>query len=542
MRKYKLSRNLFPFLIAHFFEYFFYYIGALACLYFLHYFQVQLPELAKELGDMAAKDGKLSEVPLAQFFWLALAIIIFRTASRLLFFLPARYQQRDLRYELVNLLENAHPRNYSSFNEGQVYQIAFNDINRIRGFVGFGLLQVGNIIIAIYVMVPKIINFNSELLYAFIPLLSGVALFSVLSIMFQPFQRKTTEAQGNVQNYIIESYNGKATVKNYHAEKSFFENFISLSKLELKHFFYSSIGPTLSIPLIRLTFGTSLLWGAYLVKQLDLGASSLIYFSGILFLVVEPLAFLSWIGVVFVSGYTGWKRVKELADTAFGKPILNTVYDGSFHLDFWNKKIDINVKEGDWTVLVGETGCGKSYLLTAMADQLKSSGNSVSMVSQEPYLYNDTVGDNIFLGFEPGPEELEHCKKLLELFGLDVLAPTLDEVLKMEVGENGKKVSGGQAKRICLLRSVFAKVDYVIWDDPFSSVDLILEKVIIEQLKKLDTFNYKTVILSSHRLSTVKSCQHIIYIEKDLGIKEQGDVSILEKESLISEYFSKQLV
>ena len=103
MKKYKLSRNLFPFLIAHFFEYFFYYVGALACLYFLHYFQVQLPELAKELGETAGKDGALKNIPLAQFFWLALAIIIFRTASRLLSFLPARYQQRDLRYELISL-------------------------------------------------------------------------------------------------------------------------------------------------------------------------------------------------------------------------------------------------------------------------------------------------------------------------------------------------------------------------------------------------------------------------------------------------------
>ena len=408
--------------------------------------------------------------------------------------------------------------------------------------MGFGLLQVGNIIIAMYVMIPKVINFNSQLLYAFIPLVSGVMLFSVLSIAFQPFQRKTTDAQGEVQNYIIESYNGKIDYKELSRRKIIFENFIHLSKHELRQFLYSAIVANSFYSLIRLTFGASLLWGAYLVKHLDMGAGSLIYFSGILFLIVEPLAFLSWIGVVFVSGYTGWRRVKDLADAAFGTETAKTSFEGKFYLEFWSKPIEIELNQRDWTVLVGETGCGKSYLLTAMADHLKSSGESISMVSQEPYLYNDTLGDNIFLGRSPSKEDLEHCKQLIKLFGLDVLASSVEEVLKMEVGENGKKVSGGQAKRICLLRSVFADVNYVIWDDPFSSVDLILEKQIIKQLKRLDSFKNKTIILSSHRLSTVKNCNKIVYLEKDFGIKEQSDVSVLETESLISEYFRKQLV
>ncbi|MDA9793369.1 ABC transporter ATP-binding protein/permease, partial [Bacteriovoracaceae bacterium] len=535
MKKYKLKRSLITFLIAHFFEYILYYMAALTCLYFLHYFQAMLPELAKELGDMATKKEGLINVPLMQFFWLALAIIIFRTGSRLLFFIPARYQQRDLRLELVSLLENSHPKNYAAFNAGQIYQVTFNDINRIRGFVGFGLLQVGNIIIALYIIIPKVINFNSQLLYAFTPLLAGVVVFSVLSIFFQPLQRKTTAAQGEVQNFIIESYGGKATIQNYHGEKSFFTNFINLSKVELRYFFLSTIGPTFSIPIIRLTFGASLLWGAYLVKSLGLGASSLIYFSGVLFLVLEPLAFLSWIGVVFISGYTGWRRIKEIVDSVnIDSDLSDEEFSQEVNLDFWNSKVTLEIKKDQWTVLVGETGCGKSFLLRSFADDLNKHQVKFSMVAQEPYLYNDTVADNIFLGRSPSTQEVENCAELITLFGLDVLASSAKDVLKMEVGENGKKVSGGQAKRICLLRSVFAQVDYLLWDDPFSSVDLILEKEIIMKLKASKHFQGKTVVLSSHRLSTVKNCQQIIYLDKNIGIVENGPITeLLAKKSLV---------
>ena len=95
------------------------------------------------------------------------------------------------------------------------------------------------------------------------------------------------DAQGEVQNFIIESYAGKSTIKNFHSEKSFLGKFSDFSVAELKLFFISTIGPTLSIPLIRLAFGASLLWGAYLVKIHGMGASSLIFFSGFLFLILD---------------------------------------------------------------------------------------------------------------------------------------------------------------------------------------------------------------------------------------------------------------
>ncbi len=115
--------------------------------------------------------------------------------------------------------------------------------------------------------------------------------------------------------------------------------------------------------------------------------------------------------------------------------------------------------------------------------------------------------------------------------------------MAMEVGENGKRVSGGQAKRICLIRSLISESDTVIWDDPFSSVDLISEKEIMTALQKSKLLAHKTILLTSHRLSTVKLSDYIFHIAKDDGLVESGPVKeILKKKTKVYEYFKEQMV
>jgi ATP-binding cassette subfamily B multidrug efflux pump len=543
--KYRLQDKLHIFIIKHFFYFILWYIGALTCLYFLHSYQSEIPGIAKKLGEMA-ESNTMGEIEYSKFFFLAVAILVFRTGSRLLFFLPARYQQRNLRFELIQMLEVAHPKRYKDLNDGQIYQTIFNDLNRLRGFLGFGLLQVGNIIIAFIVMIPKIVAFEPKLLIAFSPLIVSIILFSVISILFQPYAKKSMDAQGEVQNVIIESYEGKNSIKNYGKEKVFIKKFFNISGIELKYFFISTIGPTLSIPMIRLSSGISLLWGAYLVKTLDLGSSSLIFFSGFLFLIIEPLAFLAWIGVVFISAYSAWKRIKELVNvTNTISPdemeILRLNSDETLRVPFWGKHLTLEFTPTKWTVIVGETGCGKSHVLKALAEISHLKGRRGAMVFQEPFLYNDTIAENIFLGKKITEEENIEVHKLIEIFGLDVLAESTQAVLNLEVGENGKKVSGGQAKRISLIRSLVSHSEILYWDDPFSSVDLILEKEIITSLKAMTLFKDKTLILTSHRLSTVRNSDDIYLIDKNIGIVEHGSVMhLLEKEGKVHEYFEKQ--
>lgn len=540
---YRLNRRFFPWIIFHSIEYWYYYIGAGVCLYFLHFFSSEIPLLAKQLGD-SAMAGNLSEINISQFFLLALYILFFRSLSRLLFFYPARIQQKNLRMELVNRLEESPPRNYKDVNEGMIFQTVYNDLNRIRGFMGFALLHFGNIVIASLIFIPKINSFNSDFLIAFSPLLFTVICFSILIFFFQPWMRRSMDEYADVQNFLLESYEAKKTIQNYNSEDDFRKFFNDLSDKELRTFYISSLGRAISSPLVKLGVGASLIWAALIVKQDNLPASDLIYFSSFLFLVLEPLMLLSWIGIVSSQGYAAWSRIKELVNKLSVKVEESWIDEGSvsnLNIPFWEKHINLKIDRNSWTVLIGETGCGKSWVMEQFALFLDQKKISFSMIHQEPFLYNDTLIENIFLGQEKNPEALGLAKKYLKYFGLDVLASDMEELLNLELGENGKRVSGGQAKRICLVRSLVADVDFILWDDPFSSVDLLLENKIINEMRSDERLKNKTFLLTSHRFSTVKASDYVIFLNKKTGVELIGKTSnIINTGSRVDEFFEKQ--
>jgi ATP-binding cassette subfamily B protein len=364
--------------------------------------------------------------------------------------------------------------------------------------------------------------------------------------------KKIQDTNGEVQNLIIESYAGKKTIKNFHSEKSFYSLFQELSLLELYYFYRASLGISIFLPFVTFGVGLSLLWGAYLIKVYHLGASTLILFSGFIFLFMEPVSYLSWIGVVVSRSFASWNRLKNFNNTLESQSEIeatlftyNSDISDSLHfvLPFWNKKLEIKFQKLKWNVIVAKTGDGKSELLQKMSEVLKQKKINFSFVAQDPYIYNDTVGRNIFLNKPYGPTDTELAKRLLKILGLDYVEPDLDKLLDLEIGENGKRLSGGQAKRLCLIRSLMSETDILIWDDPFSSVDLILEKEILDALEESRVLKTKTLIISSHRLSTVKNSDFVYFFEKDNGLVESGKTEeLLKTKSLVYEHFKKQMV
>jgi len=349
----------------------------------------------------------------------------------------------------------------------------------------------------------------------------------------------------------METYAGKRTIKNFHAESSFTSLFAEKSLKELYYFWRSSLGISITLPLITLGIGLSMLWGATIIKENHLGASTLILFSGFIFLLMEPMGYLSWVGVVVSRSNASWNRLKELDNLL----VTKTDYEADlekrndrfeklqFNLPFWESDLDVSFMPGRWTVLIAKTGHGKSELLFKIAEVMRRKGKNISLVAQDPYIYNDSVERNIFLGKTPSEKERTNAKEVLRILGLDYLEPDPEKLMNLEVGENGKRLSGGQMKRLCLVRSIMSEADILIWDDPFSSVDLILEKSIIQELRSHDVLKNKTVILTSHRLSTVKNSEFLIFIDKEEGIVEEGTVAeLLKQNSKTYEYFQKQMV
>lgn len=547
--KKRLNLNFKELIIDQTFEFKLYYLFGIICLVLTHKIQSELPFMAKDLALLV--NDKTTNVNISYFFWFALGIIIFRTSSRILFFYPARILQRMLRNELLHDLEVANPMRYKHLSSGQLFQYLTGDIDQIRALIGFVGLQGGNFVIGLLILIPKMIAFNSKLLLALTPMLATFIIFTFVVSKNKEYFKKTQEAQGEVQNQIIESYLGKKTIKNFQAENSFIKLFEEMSLKELYYFYRSSVGLSITFPLITFGIGLSMLLGAYIIKDQNLGPQTLILFSGFIFLFMEPLGYLSWIGVVVSRSSASWKRLNDLDELLLKSSedekklvVLNKEFDErSLKIHFWEHVLNFNFEPNAFNILVSKTGHGKTVLLERLAFVLKSQNKNVSMVFQDPYIYNDTVLNNILLGQEITDQKIEIAKELLKLMGLDYIEGNLDKLIQLEVGENGKRLSGGQAKRLALIRSLMSGAEYIIWDDPFSSVDLILEKEIISNLQNHSITHHKTFILSSHRLTTVRSSKIIFFIDKEIGIVESGETEkLLNKETKTYEHFKQQMV
>lgn len=523
------------------------YLLGFICLVATHFIQSELPFLAREL----VKHATLTSQQVMTFCLMAIGIIFFRTASRILFFSPARLMQRVLRKELVQIIDTSSPFRYRYLSQGDIFQYLTGDIDQIRALIGFVGLQFGNIIVAFIILIPRLIGFHPELIWALIPMFVSSILFTIVVAKNKEEFKLMQKSSGELQNNIIEAYQGKKTIKNFHAENEFVGLFQAASLKELSYFYRTSLGISFTLPMMGLGIGTALCMGAYTIYTHNMKAEDFVLFSGFIFLFMEPLNYLTWIGMVVSRSSASWKRLREFYKNLITESSIETKLSGSgetvgqfkFQLDFWDKILNLNIEKNKWTVIVGQTGSGKTELLMRIAEILKTKNQSLTFTFQDPYLFNETILVNLFLGKTPNQNEIDRAKLYLKLFGLDYIESDLDILLSLEVGENGKRLSGGQAKRLLLIRSLLSTSDYIFWDDPFSSVDLIVEKEILQKLRADETLKNKTFILTSHRLSTVRFSDLICYLTKEDGIVEYDSVSkLLTTGTKTYDYFKLQMV
>ena len=211
-------------------------------------------------------------------------------------------------------------------------------------------------------------------------------------------------------------------------------------------------------------------------------------------------------------------------------------------IDYLTKSININ--KGDFVGIVGETGSGKSTLINLLTgllnptagklevDELNIHSNLVSWhkkigyVPQSIYLLDDSIKKNIAFGLEDKDINDNLVKHAIIKANLNELVEKLPNGMDTIVGEKGIKFSGGQQQRIGIARSLYHDPEILILDEATSSLDLSTEKKIMQSIQSLK--GKKTLIVVTHRLSTVQHCDNVFYISNGKIIKQGSPKEVLD--------------
>jgi ATP-binding cassette subfamily B protein len=219
------------------------------------------------------------------------------------------------------------------------------------------------------------------------------------------------------------------------------------------------------------------------------------------------------------------------------------------------REVRFTVEVGQTVALVGKVGCGKSTLLqviprlfdvprgTVFIDgrdiqdiPLKSLRKSIGFVTQEVFIFSDTIRNNVLFGREGISEEtLVMALKTAEIYE-EIMA--LDQGLDSLLGERGITLSGGQRQRLSIARAILTDPPVLILDDALSMVDTRTEERILNHI--LESRKGKTNLIVSHRISTISRAE-VIAVLVDGELVETGDhQTLIEKGKEYSRLYERQ--
>lgn len=216
-------------------------------------------------------------------------------------------------------------------------------------------------------------------------------------------------------------------------------------------------------------------------------------------------------------------------------------YDTQIVLD----SVSINVQKGEFIGIVGSSGAGKTTLVDILLGLHKpeagsftvdgieiTASNLVSLrkitgyVSQSPYVFDGTVRENVAFGLPEDQIDDARVANALQMACIDEFFRSKEDYLRQRIGEGGKSLSGGQKQRLAIARALYNDPEIIILDEATSALDVETEHEITGIIQSLR--GRKTIIAIAHRLSTLKGCDRVIYMDKG-RVVDCGTFAELEK-------------
>ncbi|TFU16724.1 ABC transporter ATP-binding protein [Thermus tengchongensis] len=482
----------------------------------------------------------------------------------------SRQVEYDLRKALFHHLLRLDRGFYQKTRVGDLMNRLNTDLSAVREMVGPGIMMGSRLSFLVLLAFLSMYVVNARLAFYLtlvLPLIGGV-MFYLLRLIDRRY-REAQEAFDAISTLAQEAFSGIRVVKGYALEGRMLTRFQSLNRAYMgKSLALAKVeGPMHALLGFLMGFAFLLvLWvGGRMVVEGRLSVGQLVQFNAYLAQLTWPILGLGWVMAMYQRGFTSLKRLLELLDQEPAirdedpLPLKAEDLSGEVRLEgvgLWQegrwllKDITLTVPEGMTLGITGRTGAGKS-LLTALIPRLldptegevfvggysvrriplSALRQAVGVAPQEPFLFSETLFENIAFGLEaPDRERVEWAARLAGIHEEILAFPKGYETL---LGERGVTLSGGQRQRVALARALAKRPKILILDDALSAVDTETEARILQGLKSV--LGRQTTFLISHRTATLRHADWIIVLDGGRIVEEGTHESLLEAGGLYAE-------
>jgi ATP-binding cassette subfamily B multidrug efflux pump len=527
------------------------YLGAVVLLIAIAILQLLPPKLVGIIVDGVTKDQMSSKVLMA---WLGLmigtAIVVYllRYVWRVLLF-GASYQLAvELRENFYRQLSRQNPAFYLRHRTGDLMARATNDVDRVVFAAGEGVLTlVDSLVMGLAVLIVMSTQISWQLtLLSLIPMPIMAIVIKYYGDQLHQRFKSAQAAFSSLNDQAQESMTSIRMIKAFGLEDHQSNQFAEVAaQTGAKNMHVARIDARFD-PTIYIAIGAANLLaiggGSWMVVSGSLTLGQLTSFVMYLGLMIWPMLALAWMFNIVERGSAAYSRIRSLLEEApavkdgeldlpAGRGNLSVAIN-TFHYPQTNKPalhdVALQLQPGQMLGLCGPTGSGKSTLLSLIQRQfdiddghisyhglpltqikLDEWRSRLSVVSQTPFLFSDSVANNIALGNPAASQEqIEQAARLASVHE-DILR--LPQGYETEVGERGVMLSGGQKQRISIARALLLEAEILILDDALSAVDGRTEHQILHNLRSWG--QNRTVIISAHRLSALTEASEILVMQ-----------------------------
>jgi subfamily B ATP-binding cassette protein MsbA len=442
-----------------------------------------------------------------------------------------------------------------------------NDIGRIERSVHSGLLGIVRQILLILAYFCLAVYLSWQLLAVTIIIFPLIT--RLINFLGKKLRERSEVVQENISDVTSQFSEGLAGIKIVKAfgmekketgkvARSSFRYFKSRLRFER----IGLIGTPLSELVTAIGICAVISYGVYQVFNVYITPDRFIVFLACVISMMDPLKRIPSANVHLQQGIQAMKRIKRVlslmptvVEDTHPIRILNfrdsiVFKDVSFSYNGGEtviKNINLKINKGESIAIVGPSGAGKSTvadLLMRFYDptsgtieidgidirkiRIKDIRKRIGLVTQEPFLFNDTIRNNITYGKDKSEEDrIKLCAKLANA---DEFIDKLSDRYETMVGERGVTLSGGERQRIAIARALYSKPDILIFDEATSHLDQVSEKKVQDAIQRV--LIGRTALVIAHRLSTVKDCARIIVIDNGMIVEEGSHEQLMERNGL----------